>query len=187
MAWLRIDDGFDHHPKMLELGSDQRRWTWIRVLVYTCRFRSPAIPSNIGESIPRATRQFLSECVEIGLIDITDNGTYEVHDWDDYNGSDSKLLVRERVRKHRASNAESNGEVTDESVTTTLPEPLQERSSRAGTRARPRPQPHSVETAPVPEPLLQNAGAGAGAESDLEKINPLAELALIDAGDDLPL
>lgn len=27
MSWLRIDDSFDHHPKILALGSDQRRWT----------------------------------------------------------------------------------------------------------------------------------------------------------------
>lgn len=149
MAWLRVDDGFDSHPKILALGSDQRRWTWTRILVYTCRYRSPIIPTNVTELVPRATPAFLRECVDLGLIDVTDEGTYEVHDWDNYNGSDPAIQVRERVRKHRAKR--------NKSVTDAVTEALPDRYSRVGARARPVPSPSPrASTAPT---ALHNAAA----------------------------
>jgi len=93
MAWLRVDDGYDSHPKILALGSDQRRWTWTRILVYTCRYRSPVIPPNVSELVPRATPAFLRECVDIGLVDVTDDGTLEVHDWILYNADTVEAKV----------------------------------------------------------------------------------------------
>lgn len=107
MAWLRIDDGFDSHPKILALGSDQRRWTWSRILVYTCRYRSATIPANITDSIPRATPQFLRECIEIGLVDSTDGGTLEVHDWDDYQAGGT---TAERQRRSRDTSTNGGAE-----------------------------------------------------------------------------
>jgi len=143
MAWLRVDDGYDSHPKILALGSDQRRWTWTRILVYTCRYRSPVIPANVSELVPRATPAFLRECVDIGLVDVTDDGTLEVHDWDTYNGSDPKVQVRERVRKHRENRY--NG------VTDTVTDALPDRYSRVGARARPVPNPLVTTSSTAPK------------------------------------
>lgn len=87
MSWLRVDDGFDTHPKILALGTDGRRWTWNRILLYTCRYQSPTIPPNINEFIPKSTKKFLQDCVQLGLIDINPEGEMEVHDWPIYNAS----------------------------------------------------------------------------------------------------
>lgn len=141
MAWLRIDDGFDHHPKILALGSDQRRWTWIRVLIYTCRYRNPTIPRNITDSVPRATPQFLSECVELGLVDVTDEGTQVVHDWADYQAGDPKKAARQR----RWRNGSVDGDV-DADVDGNVDGDVD--ASRVGARARPVPNPY-VENSPT--------------------------------------
>jgi hypothetical protein len=166
MSWLRIDDSFDAHPKILALGSDQRRWTWVRVLVYTCRYRSGRIPLNITESVPRATPQFFRECVGLGLVDDAD-GTLTVHDWDAYNGSDARLLARERQRKHR-----------DNSVTPTVTSPLPERDSRVGARARPVPIP-SLEEPPSPplseEPRLEAWRSYAATVPGVRSVEALAK------------
>lgn len=137
MAWLRVDDGFDSHPKILALGSDQRRWTWTRILVYTCRYRSDLIPANITDSVPRATRSFLRECVELGLVDVTDSGAYVVHDWDDYQAGDPKKAARQRRWR--------NGHV-DADVDAPVDAPVD--ASRVGARARPVPNP-SPTTSPA--------------------------------------
>lgn len=134
MAWLRIDDGFDTHPKILALGSDQRRWTWCRILVYTCRYRSPEIPGNVTDLIPRATKKFLSECVELGLVDRTDEGTLVVHDWDEYQAGDPKKAARQRRWRNANVDADVDGNV-DASVDGLVD------ASRAGARTEPVPSP----------------------------------------------
>lgn len=202
MAWLRVDDLFDTHPKIIALGTDERRWTWTRVLLYTCRYRSPIVPPGIAAVIPKATPTFLAACVQTGLLDEDEDGTMRVHDWREYNGSDSKLQVRERVRRHRERNAEVTPpnadvtpDVTDDVTQGSVTSPLRERSSRAAARARPVPSPNPVSTKPAPataskdpahddpEPIVApaaGAGAGAGA-GGLERINPQALLDQIGA------
>jgi hypothetical protein len=175
MAWLRIDDGYDHHPKILALGSDQRRYTWTRILIYTCRYRSPIIPHNIADSVPRATRQFLRECVELGLVDITDAGC-EVHDWDQYQAGDPKKAARQRRWRGRDSNAPVDGDVdgrVDGYVDGEVDAPVD--ASRVGARARPVPVPVKNQTVPVP--VTGTTGRGTGAGTDIERINPHAALA----------
>lgn len=85
MSWLRIDDAFTSHPKVLALGTDARRWTWLSVLAYTCRYRSPVVPPTIGNAVPRATPSFLAACGKLGLIDVQEDGSLIVHDWAEYN------------------------------------------------------------------------------------------------------
>lgn len=98
MSWLRLDDGFDSHPKILGLNTDERRWTWQRVLIYTCRYRSPIVPPTIKDAIPKATPKFLTDCVSLGLIDVDKDGTMRVHDWRIYNGE----TVAEKVAAYLA-------------------------------------------------------------------------------------
>lgn len=86
MSWLKLDDGFDTHPKILGLKTDARRWTWQRILIYTCRYRSAVVPETIGDVIPKANKKYLEDCVELGLIDVEKDGTMKVHDWRIYNG-----------------------------------------------------------------------------------------------------
>lgn len=153
MAWLRLDDTFDTHPKLLALGTDERRWTWQRVLLYTCRHRTDIMPKNIRDVVPKATPAFVRDCIEIGLLEKDEHGALHVHDWHEYNGSDSKLLVRDRVRRYRERNAEVTPEVTQSNakvtpqVTDAVTAPaLPKRDSRAAARARPVPNPTPTTT-----------------------------------------
>ncbi len=85
MAWLRIDDGFSQHPKVVKL-SRADRWTWLEVLCYCARFRTDGkVPSVVGEVVRGASPSFLQRCSEFGLLDHSDGG-YLVHDWTIYNG-----------------------------------------------------------------------------------------------------
>lgn len=135
MAWLRIDDAFDAHPKILALGTDQRRYTWIRILVYTCRYRSDLIPPNITHTVPKANARFLNDCLDLGLLDINEDGLYVVHDWADYQAGNPKTAARQR----RWRNADVDGDVDAH-------EDGDVDASRAGARAFPsRPVPTNKE------------------------------------------
>jgi hypothetical protein len=130
MAWLRIDDAFDAHPKILALGNDQRRYTWIRILIYTCRYRSDRVPPNITHTVPKANARFLNDCLELGLLDINEEGLYVVHDWADYQAGNPKKAARQR----RWRNADVDGDV-DAYVDAHVDGDVD--ASRAGARAFP--------------------------------------------------
>jgi hypothetical protein len=159
MAWLRIDDAFDAHPKILALGTDQRRFTWIRILVYTCRYRSDQIPPNITHTIPKATAKFLSDCIEIGLIDVTEDGLNVVHDWDDYQAGDPKKAARQR----RWRNADVDADV-DANVDGHVD------ASRVGARARPVPYPSPTTSTRPTNP--KTAEGSVGSENGIGNLNP---------------
>jgi hypothetical protein len=146
MAWLRIDDGFATHPKILALGSSDHRWTWLQILTYTCRYRSPVVPADIGEVIQKAGNGFVNRCIEVGLIDVLEDGTMHVHDWEHYQAGDPLKAARQRrfrqkvdARVDATVDAGVDGDV-DASVD----------ASRAGARAFPSrpvlipPNPHKV-------------------------------------------
>lgn len=165
LPWLRLDDNFSHHPKILGLGTDERRWTWQCVLLYTCRYSTDEVPATIRDAIPKATAAFLRDCVALGLLDEDDDGILHVHDWRDYNGPDSKLQVRDRVRRHREKrerNATGNAEVTAEVTQPAVTNALRNRDSRAAARARPVPNPYTPSPNPFPNP---------GNDDDDEQLN----------------
>lgn len=93
MSWLRIDDSFTSHPKILALKTPGRRWTWLEVLTYTCRYHSPVVPSNIADVVPKATRPFILDCISLILIDVQEGGDLHVHDWELY----ADLSIGEKV------------------------------------------------------------------------------------------
>lgn len=96
MSWARFDDACDSHPKFLALGvgakGDARRWMWARVIFFTNRNGSAEVPWNLDDSVPRANRRFLEDCVAQGLLDVED-GRLVVHDWPLY----ADVTVAEKV------------------------------------------------------------------------------------------
>jgi len=99
--WLDTD--FAGHAKLLALGAPAKRWTWLEVLIYTCKYGSPEVPTMIREVVPRATGAFLKDCVRLGLLD-QEGDRLLVHDWYLYQGT-----VEERVgaflERHPAASA----------------------------------------------------------------------------------
>lgn len=112
MSWLRLDDGFDTHRKILALGSDQRRWTWQRVLLYTCRHRSDEVPDAIRDAIPKATPAFIRDCIRLGLVDLGDDGVKRVHDWSIYNGG----TLEERIAAFLTQNPDASANEVQRAV-----------------------------------------------------------------------
>lgn len=83
MSWLRIDDGYDTHPKLLEL-TELQRWRWTRVLLHCARHRTeghvkPSVLREIG--LGRA----IGQLVTLGLLHENGDTGYLVHDWLIYN------------------------------------------------------------------------------------------------------
>lgn len=116
MAWLRIDDGFAQHPKIVQL-TRKDRWILIEILLYCARYKTKGlVPLAVGEVVRGATPAFLKRCVELRLLDESANGLV-VHDWDDYNGRDPKVLQAERQRKRRDNGVTSAVIKRDENVT----------------------------------------------------------------------
>ncbi len=88
MSWLRIDDGFPEHPKLVKLGKSADRWTWLELLAYCARRETGGtIPRGVDDVLRRVTPKFLERCVTVGLVDREDDGDLTVHDWNIYNGT----------------------------------------------------------------------------------------------------
>lgn len=103
MAWLRIDDGFAEHPKLLELALADR-WAWLEVLCYCARNGTDGrIPNGIGEAVKRATPALLGRAEKAGLVDRDEDGARHVHDWDIYNGS-----LENRVADYLSANPDAS-------------------------------------------------------------------------------
>lgn len=85
MAWLRIDDGFTEHRKIVALKRADR-WTWMELLTYCARQGNGGhVPAGITDVLRWITPQFLTQCVDIGLIDKAPDGTLSIHNWAVYN------------------------------------------------------------------------------------------------------
>jgi hypothetical protein len=86
VSWLRIDDGFPRHPKLLQLTRSER-YTWVELLCYCAEQRTEGgVPESITNAVRQATTDFLCKAHDAGLLDARDDGTYIVHDWALYNG-----------------------------------------------------------------------------------------------------
>lgn len=178
MGWLRLDDGFTDHRKIVKLKTDQRRWTWLRVLAYTARFRSPEIPDDIAYTVSTATPKYLEECVEIGLLDRKDDGSLVVHDWSDYQPKDPTKA--ERQARWRAKNEKSVDAPVDDGVDGDVDKPVDGESvhSRARGRARPVPSRPVSENPAAAEGTQDAPDAAAADELTLEVLNGLDDLGL---------
>lgn len=125
MAWLRIDDGFYSHPKVLKLTRPER-WTWMEVLCFCARYETGGeIPIAISEALPKANPAFLAKCVDLELLDRTDEPGLVIHDWKVYNPRDPTNSTRQQRHREKTKHRDSNGEVTEnvtaENVTTVTP------------------------------------------------------------------
>lgn len=107
MAWLKIDDGFTQHPKIVALTRGDR-WTWLEVLTYCARYRTGGhVPSAIAEVVRGATPAFLERCFELRLLDPSATGDdgYEVHDWVIHNGGSITEKVQRYLEYHPDASA----------------------------------------------------------------------------------
>lgn len=83
MSWLKVDDGFDTHPKLIEL-TEVQRWRWTRVLIHCARHRTEG---HIKTSVLRelGLGRTIARLLEVGLLHENGESGYLVHDWLVYN------------------------------------------------------------------------------------------------------
>lgn len=163
MAWLRVDDSFTEHRKIVALKRSDR-WTWLELLTYVARQNNGGhIPAGICDVLRWVTPAFLDRCVELGLIDRTLTGL-DVHDWDVYNPKDTTHAERQRRYRERQRDADRDvtGDVTRDGQRDDLRDGESD-APRAGTRARPVPSPTptspTAATAPRTDPHPAAAAA----------------------------
>lgn len=148
MAWLRLDDGFTEHRKVVALKRADR-WTWLELLTYCARQSNGGhVPQGVCDVLRWVTPKFLTRCAELGLLDVMEDG-YRVHDWNVYNPKDA--TAAERMQRHRARNANRNDGVTP-TVTEPVTQASRDRDSRVAARARPVPSPEEQEPSVSLEP-----------------------------------
>jgi len=138
MAWLRLDDGFDTHPKLLEL-SEGERWRWTRLLLHCARHRTEGVVTmralrDLG--LARSRRKLIASSL---LNETDDDGIFTVHDWAEYNPKDptkSERQARWRQRKRDSETGQTRLHV-DGPVDGDVDDPTVYKSvSRAQARAR---------------------------------------------------
>lgn len=104
MSWIRLDDNFAEHPKVMALNRDRLAGIglWNIAASYCARHLTDGfVPAAFlqGQAPVRLSRRM----VEVGLF-IPCDGGYRLHDWLDYNPS-RETVMEERRKKQAAGRA----------------------------------------------------------------------------------
>lgn len=150
MTWVKLDDGFTDHPKVVGL-SDKAFRVHVRALCYCARF-APGVGTIPATALPQlgATKAVVAELIKARLWDEED-GALTVHDFSEYHPKPDKRAAagrlggvasgearrskREAFASENRSNYEASASENDEA----------KRSSHVDARAEPDP------TRPDPE------------------------------------
>jgi hypothetical protein len=144
VSWVRLDDGFTNHPKIVQLSDSEFR-TWIRLLCYCARVEDPTVDAATKREVAGLSTKRIARFVELGLLDSSGDGN-EIHDWVKYRKKDETNAERQarwRARKRAVTNGVTD--IVTEGVT-----------SLARDQAR----------RPVPVPEIQNPGLSLAMERE---------------------
>jgi hypothetical protein len=101
MSWLRLDDGFYDHPKVLALPV-RDRWAWVSLLCYVARYGHEEDRGLIPPAAPMLSEGLLERLLELRLVDVAEEyegppALFRVHDWARYNGRGRGAELSARV------------------------------------------------------------------------------------------
>ncbi len=99
MSWIKMDDQFADHPKVLRVGGDAA-WLYVAALCYCARYLTDGdIPSAVVARLTdRANPDGLAaRLVGVGLWEQTPDG-YRVHDYLDYNPAGDEQRAKRKAR-----------------------------------------------------------------------------------------
>jgi hypothetical protein len=153
LSWVRVDDQFPDHPKLMRLGKDRLAGMglWVVGLCYCARFLTDGyIPAM---ALPWGSRRIATLLVSVGLWDVEGDG-YRIHDYHEYQPTKAAVLEKRAELlagkvaggKARAASAGRDGgrfAPADHQQTT---------SSPAGDELV---GPHQQTTSPIPIPSKQ--------------------------------
>ena len=135
MTWVRIDENFPEHPKIMAAGDDAA-WWFVCALAYSNRHLTDGfIPASTVKRLTNHKRPIILavKLVEVGLLDQTEGG-FQIHDFLHY--QPSKATVEEERRKARERMAKARGSSPDVRPNNT---PNLDRSSDNPSPSRPVP------------------------------------------------
>lgn len=180
MAWVKIDDRFPEHPKVLALGDDYEHGItlYLRGLCYAA---SNLTDGFVPSRFVRADGDTAERLVEVGLWRIADGG-FVIHDYLQYQPSKTDAARRrEKVRKVRseAGRAGAAARWGDEILPSVLPcgptseEPLVDNGKMANGMANAQqtngPVPVPVRDNPTRSVAAASIGVGGGGDSLFEE------------------
>ena len=155
MSWIKLDDQFSHHPKVIQAGP-LAGWLHVCALCYCAQYLTDGfIPngvtnvladySNIGVTDMEVTlgalghdievRELVDRLVEVGLWEQVKKG-YLIHDYLEYNPSKAQVLAE------RAKNAERQGRYQAKQKTVIDNNAVTNASDNASVTGAPYPYPY---------------------------------------------
>jgi hypothetical protein len=129
VSWLRLDDKFAEHPKVVAL-TDREFRLHVKVMCYCARYQTGGrIPPKIGSELAGITPRFRARMTSLGLWESDPDGTLKVHDFDSWNpgdphGAERAKRYRDR-QKHRDGDRDADRDASSR--------------ARAGAQAQPIP------------------------------------------------
>lgn len=99
MSWLKIDDQFPHHPKLVSI-SIPARWAYMEGLCYCAQYLTDGFIAD-GQARLIASPKVRAELLEAVLWHEVKGGI-SVHDYLDYNPTKAQVMAeREAARKRK--------------------------------------------------------------------------------------
>ncbi len=112
MSWVKIDDQFTDHPKIVQVGP-LAAWLYVCSLTYASRYLTdgfiPQAQVRRLADVSNAT-SLAEKLVDVGLWDRVDGG-FTVHDYLEYNPTAEKVKAERDAAKERMKNKRSSDEV----------------------------------------------------------------------------
>lgn len=129
MTWVKMDDAFADHPKVMALGRDRMvgLGVWVAAACYCARYLTDGfVPETVARGF--GSSKLLARLVAVGLADKVDGG-YKLHDWLDYNPSREKVLAertaaKARMDARRSPDVRPNNKRTDDDVRKKFNDPV---------------------------------------------------------------
>lgn len=173
MSWIKIDDQFADHPKVVEAGP-LAAWLYVCGLTYCGRYLTDGwIPDGQVRKladVDKAT-DLADRLVDVGLWDRVDDG-YVVHDYLDYNPSGAKVKAEREANARRQAewrerNRDDNGQFGDGND-----DPTNDSNGVSNSAVTTAPSP-SPSPSPSPDPDC-SCGSDAHAREDSETADALS-------------
>jgi hypothetical protein len=147
VSWVKIDDKFRHHPKVIAAGLEGS-WLYVCALAYcgeqlTDGYLPEGVLPVLAPHVTDPTKA-ADTCCTVGLLRRVDGG-YEVPDYLDYNPSRAKVIAEREAARKRQSDRRARATTTDD---------MSRRESRrdfgrsSPSPTRPDPTPESVNNQP---------------------------------------
>jgi len=89
VSWVRLDDGFYEHPKLLGIPR-ATRWVWVAGLGYSARFHQDGLVPAISLARLEGNAREAAQLVDAGLW-VPDEHGWRIHDYAQYQPMNGEL------------------------------------------------------------------------------------------------